>query len=169
MVRLTNSSYGRALKAIRDDEVAAEAMGVNLFYHKCLAFVISAMMAGGVGGGLLGNLITTIDPNMFRFPLTFTVLMMAVLGGLGSITGSVIAATLVTVAMEVLRVLEEPRVILGIFLPGIPGMRMVVFSIALMVVILFYPKGFMGDRELGLDSFRNLAARFRRTFLRKQV
>jgi branched-chain amino acid transport system permease protein len=168
MVRLTNSSYGRALKAVRDDEVAAEAMGVNLFYHKCLAFVVSAMMAG-VGGGLLGNLITTIDPNMFRFPLTFTVLMMAVLGGLGSITGSVIAATLVTVAMEVLRALEEPRVILGMFLPGIPGMRMVVFSIALMAVILFYPKGFMGDRELSLDSFRNLAARFRRTFLHKQV
>jgi len=54
MVRLTNSSYGRALKAIRDDEVAAEAMGVNLFYHKCLAFVISAMMAG-VGGGAAGK------------------------------------------------------------------------------------------------------------------
>jgi branched-chain amino acid transport system permease protein len=168
MIRLTNSSYGRALKAIRDDEIAAEAMGVNLFYHKCLSFVISAMMAG-VGGGLLGSLITTIDPNMFRFPLTFTVLMMAVLGGLGSITGSVIAATLVTVAMEVLRVLEEPRVILGIFLPGIPGMRMVVFSVALMLVILFYPKGFMGDRELGLKSIRAFAARFRRTFLHKQV
>jgi branched-chain amino acid transport system permease protein len=168
MVRLTNSSYGRALKAIRDDEVAAEAMGVNLFYHKCLAFVVSATMAG-IGGGLLGNLITTIDPNMFRFPLTFTVLMMAVLGGLGSITGSVISATVITIAMEALRVLEEPRVVLGIFLPGIPGMRMVVFSIALMLVILFYPKGFMGDRELGLDSFRNLAARFRRTFSHKQV
>jgi hypothetical protein len=91
------------------------------------------------------------------------------ISGLGSITGSVIAATLVTVAMEVLRALEEPRVILGMFLPGIPGMRMVVFSIALMAVILFYPKGFMGDREVSLDSFRNLAARFRRTFLRKQV
>ncbi len=157
MMRLMRGTYGRALKAIRDDEIAAEAMGVNLFSHKCLAFVMSAMMAG-VGGGLLGNLITTIDPNMFRFPLTFTVLMMAVLGGLGSITGTVISATVVTISMEALRALEEPRVILGLAIPGIPGMRMVVFSAALMIVILFYPRGFMGDGEFSLDRVRRLAA-----------
>lgn len=167
MAMLMRSSYGRALKAIRDDEVAAESMGVNLFYHKCLAFVISAMMAG-VGGGLLGCLITTIDPNMFRFPLTFTVLMMAVLGGLGSITGTVISSVLVTVAMEALRAIEEPRLLLGISVPGIPGMRMVVFSVALMLVILFYPKGFMGDKELTMDGIRSLGARLRRINLGRQ-
>lgn len=167
MARLMQSGFGRALKAIRDDEIAAEAMGVNLFSHKCLAFVISAMMAG-VGGGLLGNLITTIDPNMFRFPLTFTVLMMAVLGGLGSITGTVISAALVTVAMEALRALEEPRVIFGLTLPGIPGMRMVVFSAALMIVILFFPRGFMGDRELSLDRAKSLATRLRRANTSRQ-
>ena len=167
MVRLMRTTYGRALKAIREDEVAAEAMGVNLFFHKNLAFVISAMMAG-VGGGLLGNLITTIDPNMFRFPLTFTVLMMAVLGGLGSITGTVISAAAVTVALEAFRAIEEPRVILGLSIPGVPGMRMVLFSVALMMVILFYPKGFMGDREFSLDRIKRFAAGLRRANTSKQ-
>jgi len=147
MTKLVNSSYGRAWKAIRDDELAAQCMGVSLMYHKCLALMLSAMMAG-LGGGLLANLITTIDPNMFRFPLTFTVLMMVVLGGMGSVTGTVLSASLVTIALEVFRSLEEAKVLFGISVPGIPGMRMLIFSGALMLVVLFFRRGLMGDREI---------------------
>ncbi|HHY93200.1 MAG TPA: branched-chain amino acid ABC transporter permease [Firmicutes bacterium] len=146
LVRLVTSSYGRALKAIREDEVAAQAMGVNLFYHKMLAFVLGAFLAG-VGGALHASLLTSIDPNMYRFPLTFQILLIVVLGGMGSITGTVLAASLVTWLMEFLRIVESPLTVGAFTLPGIPGMRMVVFSLLLIVVILLYRNGFMGDKE----------------------
>lgn len=157
MVRLIGGSYGRALKAIREDEVAAQSMGVNLFYHKMLAFVLGAFLAG-TGGGLQASLLTSIDPNMYRLPLTFQFLLIVVLGGMGSITGTVLAATVVTVLMEFLRVVESPLTLGTLVLPGIPGMRMVVFSLLLIVVVLFYRNGFLGDREFSWDA---LGARFR--------
>lgn len=150
MVFLIKGSYGRALKAIREDEVAAEAMGINLFKHKVMSFVIGAFFAG-VGGALLGNLLGTIDPLMFRFILTFNILLIVVLGGIGSITGSVISAVVVTVAMEGLRVLDGDINIGYIHIEGIPGMRMVVFSALLMIVILFYNQGLMGTKEFSWD------------------
>lgn len=151
MALLINSSYGRTFKAIREDEVAAEAMGINLFKHKTLAFVIGAFFAG-IGGGLLGNLIGTIDPNMFRFTLTFNILLIIVLGGLGSITGTVISAFIITIAGEALRFLDE-RINLGfVSFKGIAGLRMVVFSALLMLVILFYRDGLMGTREFSWDK-----------------
>ncbi|HET6439122.1 MAG TPA: branched-chain amino acid ABC transporter permease, partial [Anaeromyxobacter sp.] len=101
---LTRSGYGRALKAVRDDEIAAGAMGVNVFRTKVVSFTVSSFMAG-VGGALLGHLLTTIDPKMFTFLLTFNILLVVVLGGIGSISGSVIAAIGVTVLMEALRFL----------------------------------------------------------------
>lgn len=146
MAYLFKGSYGRAFKAIREDETAAEAMGINLFRHKMLSFTIGSFMAG-VGGGLLGNLIGTIDPMMFRFLLTFNILLIVVLGGMGSITGTVISGIVITVLMEYLRFLDGP-IDLGVFrTDGIPGLRMVIFSIMLMVVILFFRKGIMGNRE----------------------
>ncbi|MGI6621421.1 MAG: branched-chain amino acid ABC transporter permease [Bacillota bacterium] len=145
--RLIHSSYGLAFKAIREDEIAAEAMGVGLFRHKMLAFTLGAFIAG-VGGGFLASLLTTIDPNMFRFTLTFEILLIVVLGGMGSITGTVIAATIVTVLKEVLRGVEAPMDLGFVSLPGIPGMRMVIFSLLLIVVVLFYREGIMGRREL---------------------
>jgi len=96
---------------------------------------------------LLGFLITTIDPNMFSFMQTFNILMIIVLGGLGSLTGTVIGGVVVTVMMEVLRVVDSP-IDLGFFvIPGVAGMRMVIFSLLLLLVILFYQRGFMGTRE----------------------
>lgn len=151
MILFINSSYGRALKAIREDEVAAEAMGISLFKHKLLSFIISSFLAG-IGGALLGNLIGTIDPLMFRFTLTYNILLIVVLGGMGSITGSIISAVIVTSSMEFLRFLDEG--FLG--LPAIPGLRMVVFSILLMAVILFWPEGLMGKRELTIDKIAGL-------------
>jgi branched-chain amino acid transport system permease protein len=146
MALLARSSYGRALKAVRDDEIAAGAMGIDVFRVKVVSFVASSFMAG-VGGALLGHVLTTIDPKMFTFMLTFNILLVVVLGGIGSITGSIVASIAVTVLMEALRFLDGP-LDLGLFaLEARPGLRMVVFSLLLMAVVLFRQRGLMGNRE----------------------
>lgn len=151
MVRLMNSNAGNVFKAIRDNEIAAKAMGVNVFAQKLLSFSIGAFFAG-VGGALLASLLTTIDPKMFLFTLTFNVLMIVVTGGLGSITGSILSAGVITILLEWLRVVENPVSFGGFELPGIPGMRMVVFSLALILIILFRREGIMGMREFTWKS-----------------
>lgn len=158
VMRLVNSSYGRALKAIREDEAAAEAMGINAFWHKMLAFTVSAFFEG-VAGGLLGHLITTISPSLFTFFLTFNLLIIIVVGGLGSTTGAVLAAVLFTFGGEWLRVVEEPISFFGLDIPGIPGMRMVVFSLILMAFMIFARQGILGKHEF---SWRWLLALVRR-------
>jgi branched-chain amino acid transport system permease protein len=146
MVLLIRSSYGRALKAVRDDEIAAGAMGVDVFRVKVVSFTVSSFMAG-VGGALLGHMLTTIDPKMFSFMLTFNILLVVVLGGIGSVTGSVIASVAVTILMEALRFLDGP-LDFGLFaLEARPGLRMVAFSGLLMAVVLFRQRGLMGSRE----------------------
>lgn len=150
MISLINSSYGRAFKAIREDEIAAESMGISLFKHKVLAFMIGAFFAG-VGGGLLGNLLGTIDPLMFRFFMTFNILLIIVLGGMGSISGTIISAFVITIATEWLRFLDEPINLGFLTTPALPGLRMVVFSALLMIVVLFFRHGLMGTRELTWD------------------
>lgn len=147
---LINSSYGRAFKAIREDEKAAQAMGISLFNHKVLSLMVSAFFAG-IGGALLASLIGTIDPLMFRFFLTYNILLIVVIGGMGSVSGSIISAVVVTILMEFLRPLDQGF----LFLPEMPGLRMVVFSILLLVCILFYPNGIMGNRELSWTSIKN--------------
>lgn len=149
--KLIDSSYGRALKAIRDNEEAAEAMGVNLFRHKTLAFVVGAFFAG-IAGGLLGSLVMTIDPNAFNIMLTFQIVLIVLLGGLGSITGTVISGVLIAFLMEWLRVVETPMKIFGISIPGISGMRMLIFSVILMVAVLFFRHGILGDREFSWEG-----------------
>jgi ABC-type branched-subunit amino acid transport system ATPase component len=99
LVRIVNTNFGNTLKAIRDDETAAKAMGINIFAHKLLVFSIGSFFAG-VGGALLASLLTTIDPKMFFFVFTFNILMIVVAGGLGSLTGSVIAAIGITMLLE---------------------------------------------------------------------
>src|SRR6056297_131711 len=154
MVLLIKSSYGRAFKAIRENEIAAEAMGVSLFKHKMMSFVLGSFMAG-VGGALLGHLMGTIDPLMFRFLMTFNIVLIVVLGGIGSITGTVISAVVVTVMLEVLRFLDGSMDFGFIQIEGIPGMRMVVFSALLMIVILFYQRGLMGTNEFRWEWVTN--------------
>lgn len=153
LASLINSSYGRALKAIREDEIAAESMGIDLFKHKTIAFVIGAFFAG-IGGGLLGNLMGTIDPSMFKFVFTFNILLIIVIGGMGSITGTIISAFIVTILGEVLRFLDmEKQFNIGfISFSGIPGLRMVVFSILLIIIVLFFRNGIMGTKELTWKS-----------------
>ena len=149
--RLVDSSYGRAMSAVRDDEVAAEALGVNLFKHKMMAFGVSSFFVG-VAGGLMANLISTIDPKVFLFTLTYQIVGVTVMGGMGSLTGSVISACLYTIFLEALRPLESQFTIGSLTVPGIPGMRMVIFSVLLLLVILFYRKGLMGSKEFSWDG-----------------
>lgn len=144
MVFLMEGSYGKAFKAIREDEIAARSMGINLFKHKVMSFTFGSFLAG-IGGGLLAALLGTIDPNMFRITLTFNILLIVVLGGLGSIKGSVISAIIVTVMMEALRFLDESINLGFVQLKGVPGMRMVVFSIILMVVVIFRKEGLLKE------------------------
>lgn len=149
---LVNSGYGRAMQAIREDETAARAIGIDPFRHLMLAFLVSAFFFG-VAGGLLAHLITTISPNLFTFFLTFNLLIIIVIGGLGSNTGAVLGAVLFTYGSEVLRAAEEPITFWGLGLPGIPGMRMVIFSFALLLVIIFARQGLLGRREFSWDGF----------------
>jgi branched-chain amino acid transport system permease protein len=158
IVRLVNSSYGRAMKAVREDETAAEAMGIKAFWTKTLAFTFSAFFEG-VAGGLVAHLITTISPSLFTFLLTFNLLIIIVAGGLGSTTGSVIAAVVFTWSGEILRVVEEPATIFGFQYTGIPGMRMVILSLLLILVMLFARRGLMGRREFSWRSLIDLAGR----------
>ncbi len=151
MLNIIYSKYGRAMKSVRDDEDAATAMGINTFKIKTLAFMTSAFFEG-IGGGLLAVLITTITPDQFSFLLTFQLLIIVVLGGLGSMSGTLIATILVMVGMEALRFLDEPN-ILGLGNEAHPGLRMVIFSVILIVVMLFARRGLLGDREL-LDFFK---------------
>lgn len=145
---LVNSSYGRAFKAIREDEIAAEAMGINLFWHKNLAFMVSAFFAG-IGGGLYGALLGTVDPKNFLFTLTYNFLLIIVLGGMGSITGSMLGSIIVTAGLEYLRVFDEPLMLMGMDIPLFrPGFRMVIFSVLLMICVLFWRNGIMGMNEL---------------------
>ncbi|MBQ2996795.1 MAG: branched-chain amino acid ABC transporter permease [Oscillibacter sp.] len=149
IVLLINSTYGRAFKAIRDDEVAAEAMGINLSKHKRLAFVISSFFAG-VGGGMLAMYNGTIAAAPFKSALTYEILLIVVIGGIGSITGSVLASFLYIFSSEWLLRGLDSGTFLGINAPGIfkNGFRMAVFSVIIMIIVLFFRKGIMGDREL---------------------
>jgi branched-chain amino acid transport system permease protein len=159
--RLVDSNYGMALRAIREDEIAAEALGVNLFYHKLLAFVVSAFFVG-VAGGLMAQILGTIDPNTFGQVLSYAALTIVVLGGVRSLTGTVIAAGVYAISSELLRAAEAPTTIFGFDLPGIPGMRVIFFGVLLLVIILYYRKGLLGEREFSWDALeswaRNLGA-----------
>lgn len=151
IVRLLNSNFGNVFRCIRDNEIAAKVMGINVFAYKVLSFCLGAFFAG-VGGALLGSHLSTIDPKMFNFLLTFNVLMFVVAGGLGSITGSLIGSAVITILLEWLRAIEEPINLGFVEIPGIPGMRMVVFSLILLGIILYRREGIMGMREITWSS-----------------
>ena len=157
IVLLVNSTYGRSFKAIRDDEVAAEAMGINLARHKIMSFCISSFFAGVSGAGM-AMVLGIAQASNFKSAMTYEILLMVVLGGIGSISGSCIGAMLFIAASEWwLRGLDSGN-FLGISAPGIfrNGFRLVVFSVIIMIVVLFFRKGIMGDRELP-DLFKKRA------------
>jgi branched-chain amino acid transport system permease protein len=138
------STFGHALAAIRGDEIAAEAMGINTTRYKVLAFVISAALAG-VAGGLSGQLFANpLNPQNLNFVKSIEVIVMIVLGGIGSITGAVIGATTLTILPEALRTFDQQ----------FPGLRMVVYALLLILLMIFRPQGLLGRRELSWSWLR---------------
>jgi len=159
IVLVVNSTYGRSFKAIRDDEIAAEAMGINLAKHKMMSFVISSFFAG-ISGATMAMVLSIAQASNFKSAMTYEILLMVVLGGIGSITGSVIGSLLFVAASEWwLRGLDSGS-FLGIEAPNLfrNGFRLVVFSVIIMVVVLFFRKGIMGTKELP-DLFRKKPAK----------
>ena len=137
--RVVHSAHGRILVSIREDEIAATAMGVNTTQGKVRAFAMGAFFAG-VAGGLFAHYLTTLNPGTFDFNRSFEVIIMVVLGGMGSISGSVVAAILLTVLKEALRPLQQ--------LTGV-DLRMVIYSLVLIIMMLARPKGIFGTSEIG--------------------
>jgi branched-chain amino acid transport system permease protein len=130
---LVRSSYGRAFLAIRENEIAAQAMGINVTRHKVLAFVISSMFAG-MAGCLFGHYTMYLHTNTFTFVKSFEIIIMVSIGGLGSIEGSVLGAVLLTLLPEAFR--------------GFEGYRMVIYSLALILIMIFRPQGILGSGSL---------------------
>lgn len=135
--RLVRSPQGRNFLAVRENEIAAEAMGVNPTKAKTRAFVIAAFFAG-VSGGFFGHYLRFLNPATFDFNRSFEIVIMVVLGGMGSLTGSVVAAVLLTVLREALRPLQELTKV---------DFRMVIYSLLLVVLMLTRPNGLFGTRE----------------------
>ena len=150
---LINSSYGRAFKAIRDDEIAAEAMGVNLFKHKQMSFIVSSFFAG-FGGALLAMFQSSVASTPFTSNMTYEILLIVVIGGIGSVTGSILGAYLFVACSEWwLRGLDSGT-FLGISAAFMrPGFRKVVFAVIIMCIVLFYSRGIMGNKEFSWDGF----------------
>ena len=140
-IRLINSSVGRAFLAVREDEIAAESMGVDTTKYKVKAFIIGSCLAG-IAGGLFAHYSPAyLNPTMFTFIKSFEVVAMVVLGGLGSISGSIVAAILLTFLPEALRGVKD-------YMPGGSDPRMVIYSLMLIILMLTRPQGLLGRREL---------------------
>ena len=142
--RLIHSSHGRAIVSIREDETASESTGINTTYYKVLAFSIGAFFAG-VAGGLFAHYLMMLHPSSFTFMRSIEILLMVVLGGLGSITGSVIGAFILTILPEALR--------------GFAQLRLIIYSLTLIILMLVRPSGIMGNKEL---SFYRLTKFFQK-------
>ncbi|NLG87905.1 MAG: branched-chain amino acid ABC transporter permease [Clostridiaceae bacterium] len=142
-----NSSHGRACISIREDEIAAEAMGINTTKYKVIAFIIGAFCAG-IAGALYASYFYFIKPDLFGFLKSIDILVIVVLGGLGSISGSILAAFLLALISSLLQ--------------SFPEIRMVIYAVLLIVIMLFRPQGIMGSKELSLSAFKSLGGIFER-------
>lgn len=131
------SRHGRAVLSIRDNEIAAESVGINTTFYKTTAFVFSAMLAG-VAGCLYAGYIGSLYPSTFKFMKSIEILVMVVLGGMGSMIGSVISAVVLTALPEMLRAFSD--------------YRMVVYSLALVLMMIFRPKGLMGTYDFSMGN-----------------
>jgi branched-chain amino acid transport system permease protein len=143
---LIRSKHGRAITAIRDNEIAARAMGVNVTYYKLLVFVLSAF-AAGLSGVLYGKAVGIIRQDNFSYNYSIEILVMVVLGGMGSMTGAVIAATVLTALPNLMQALST--------------YRMLIYSLLLIIVMIFKPSGLMGHRDFSLTRLVNRLLRGR--------
>lgn len=142
VARLKGSSFGLALNALRQDDVAAEATGIPTAKYRLLAFVLSAAMAGVVGG-LWAHLVRVISPHVFSYNITFLVVAMLVVGGLGSISGSVLGAAILFLIPEGLRFLESGRLF---------GISQLIVAVMLILIMIFRPQGIFGRKEVRLGK-----------------
>jgi len=145
IVHFLNSSHGRACISIREDEIAAEAMGINTTKYKVMAFTIGAFCAG-IAGALYSSYFYFIKPDLFGFLKSIDVLVIVVLGGMGSISGSILAAVLLA--------------LISTFLQSFPEIRMILYSLALVAIMIFRPQGLMGSREISLAIFNKWSSLF---------
>lgn len=139
------SSHGRACISIREDEIASEAMGINSTKNKVTAFTIGAFFAG-IAGALYASTFNFINPKIFDFSKSINILVIVVLGGLGSISGSVIAAI----------VLE----IINTYLQSFADIQMILYSLLLVIIMIFRPQGLMGSKEISFSVFGKLSSLF---------
>jgi branched-chain amino acid transport system permease protein len=154
---MVNSTFGRGFLTVRDDEIAAEAMGINSTRYKVLAFVIGALFAG-MAGALFGHFTLFLTPEGFNFFKSVDIVVMVILGGMGSTTGVILAAILLTILPEILRALAHTDFIaasqaavesvLKIHLPPLQGLlenRLILYSVLLIIMMLTRPQGLFGD------------------------
>lgn len=139
IANLLRGSHGRAIVSIREDEIAAEAMGINTTKYKTLAFVIGAGMAG-LAGSLYAHAQQYINPSSFSFMESVKILLMIILGGLGSITGAIVGAVFLTFLPEILRFFGE----------SVSEWRMVIYSLLLIFLMLWRPQGIFGKHEFNI-------------------
>jgi branched-chain amino acid transport system permease protein len=132
--RLKESTHGRAFLSIRENEIAAEAMGINTTKYKVRAFVISSFFAGVAGGLFAHEVGTSLNPRELGFLKSFDVIIMVVLGGMGSVSGAVLAAIILTILPELLR--------------SFAGYRMIIYALALIIMMIVRPQGLFGIREI---------------------
>jgi branched-chain amino acid transport system permease protein len=152
--RLRNSSYGRALLAIREDDLAAEVMGIPLARYKIFALCLGSFFAA-IGGSLWGHLITAITPISFSYQMTFDIVVMLVIGGMGSITGSIIGAVVMTLIPQFLIPFETGLTVFGIQLPQMYGLSNITMAFLLILVMIFRPQGLMGKKEFSFALLFN--------------
>ncbi|MDD2955450.1 MAG: branched-chain amino acid ABC transporter permease [Oscillospiraceae bacterium] len=149
IVNFLHSSHGRACISIREDEIAAEAMGINTTKYKVMSFTIGAFFAG-VAGAMYASYFYFLKPDLFNFQKSVDILVIVVLGGMGSISGSIIAAVLLAVISTVLQ--------------SFPELRMVIYSLVLVIIMIFRPQGLMGSREISAALFRKWGEGLKRVF-----
>ncbi|RYZ82130.1 MAG: branched-chain amino acid ABC transporter permease, partial [Proteobacteria bacterium] len=136
--RLVHSSHGRGFLSVREDEIAAEAMGINTTKMKVRAFVLSSFFAG-VAGALFAHVTNFISPSSFTFLMSVNAVIMVVLGGMGSMSGSITAAVFITIMPEALRSLQQ---VTGV------DLRMVIYALLLIIIMIWKPKGLFGNSEI---------------------
>ncbi len=138
--RLVNSPFGRVLKAIREDEIFAQALGKNVIRYKILVFVIGGALAA-IAGTLYAHYVTFIDPTSFTILESIFMISIVIVGGAGSLIGSIVGAVILIVIPEMLRFLGMPNAIAA-------NMRQIIYGTLLVVMMMFRPRGLVGEYEL---------------------
>jgi branched-chain amino acid transport system permease protein len=148
--RIAKSSFGRQLVAVRDNEIAAQSLGISIMRSRLLAFCVSAFFTG-VAGSLWAHFLTSFSPKSFYFALTFSIITMLAVGGMGSVSGSIIGTVAITVLSEILRNAERGISLGFVQIPPVYGASQILMAILFVLVIVFRPSGLLGNREINFN------------------